>query len=226
MRLSELLRFRGLHATVRELSALTQARCTLMVLLSRTVRFHGDWILIAPSASMTDGASPFHDAGAIRRLMMLAAVARADTGHIRRVRIRGSGQPRLTPPLLTKPTVKCERNRRASPSAFPGAFRISRAIWVCRVPAAPRIRSVFPVLSLAAHPDIQERQTTRTFHRHADRAARRSEAQSYVQRGRVVDEPASRRSHNAVIVVSGDRIVAAGRPRRGDPDGRAGYEPW
>jgi len=76
--LTQLLRFRGLHVTV-ESTAVTRKRALHMMVLIANGPWFGGGLPIAPTASVTDGeldAVAVHDVRAIRRLRLLAAVAR------------------------------------------------------------------------------------------------------------------------------------------------------
>ena len=145
--LTELLRFRGLHATV-ESTALTRKRALHMMVLLANGPFFGGGLPIAPTASMTDGeldAIAVHDAGAFRRVMMLAAVARGRHWAYPEVHIERAAGFSLrfdTAPFYeTDGEVHEAKSTSLTVYCVPGALRVVTGDLGLRLPAAPKIRS-------------------------------------------------------------------------------------
>lgn len=145
--LTELLQFRGLHATV-ESTALTRKRALHMMVLIANGPFFGGGLPIAPTASVTDGeldAIAVHDVGAIRRLMLLAAVARGKHWAYPEVHIeRAAG---FSVRFDTVPFYEADGEVHAAKSTnltvycVPGALKVVTGDLGLRPTAIPRIRS-------------------------------------------------------------------------------------
>ena len=145
--LTELLRFRGLHATV-ESTALTRKRALHMMVLIANGPFFGGGLPIAPTASVTDGeldAIAVHDVGTIRRLMMLAAVARGKHWAYPEVHIeRAAGfsvRFDTIPFYETDGEVHEAKSTSLTVVCVPGALKVVTGDTGLRLPAMPRIRS-------------------------------------------------------------------------------------
>ena len=145
--LSELLRFRGLHATV-ESTALTRKRALHMMVLIANGPFFGGGLPIAPTASVTDGeldAIAVHDVGAVRRLMLLAAVARGKHWAYPEVHIeRAAGfsvRFDAIPFYEADGEVHGAKSTSLTVYCVPGALKVVTGDQGLRPPAIPKTRS-------------------------------------------------------------------------------------
>ena len=157
--LTQLLQFRGLHVTV-ESTALTRKRALHMMVLIANGPWFGGGLPIAPTASVTDGeldAIAVHDVRAIRRLRMLAAVARGKHGAYPEVHIERAASFSVRFDTVPFYETDGEVHQAKSPSiivrCIPGALKVVTGDEGLRLPPPVKTRLKASRGKFAAHPN-------------------------------------------------------------------------